>query len=55
MGPKPSPKHSLDRKNNDGNYHKRNCRWATSSEQNKNRNFTAARRTKPGTEAEPVR
>lgn len=28
---------SLDRKNNNGNYHKRNCRWATRSEQMRNR------------------
>jgi hypothetical protein len=33
MGPKPSPEHSLDRKNNDGNYEFGNCRWATDQEQ----------------------
>lgn len=37
MGRKPSPKHSLDRINNDGNYAPDNCRWATASEQSKNR------------------
>jgi hypothetical protein len=37
MGPKPTPQHTIDRKNNDGNYTKRNCRWATRSQQNLNR------------------
>jgi len=36
MGPRPAGK-TLDRKNNDGNYTKRNCRWATRAEQNTNR------------------
>lgn len=37
MGPRPSPDHSLERKNNNGHYTPMNCKWATLDEQNSNR------------------
>lgn len=33
MGPRPSPKHSVDRRENDGPYSPENCYWATQPEQ----------------------
>jgi hypothetical protein len=37
LGPRPTPRHTLDRTNNEGNYEVGNVRWATRAQQNNNR------------------
>lgn len=45
MGLRPSPKHSIDRINNNENYSPKNCKWSTMTEQVSNRRVFATSRT----------
>jgi hypothetical protein len=40
MGRRPSPDHQIDRRDNDGDYTPKNCRWATRVENSWNRSAT---------------
>lgn len=40
MGPRPSPAHQIDRKNNDLGYSKSNCYWATKTQNARNKRTT---------------
>jgi hypothetical protein len=46
MGHRLGPEYTLDRKNNDGNYEPRNCRWATKKVQRNNTRKQQAHRIK---------
>lgn len=37
MGPRPTPEHSIERVNNNGDYEPENCKWATGVEQGSNK------------------
>lgn len=45
MGERPSPRHTVDRIDNEGPYAPHNCRWATATEQGRNRRNTILNET----------
>jgi hypothetical protein len=47
MGPRPSPKHSIERLNNNGNYTPKNCIWAVATTQARNRRKPETYTVKP--------
>jgi hypothetical protein len=54
MGPRPSEKHSVDRKNPYDDYRPDNCRWATPSEQNANKRYKMSPRVRVPRQRKPI-